>query len=231
MSALLPPPIIYVTDYTAPVPDDVAHKYLTKDVLDYSKLIPEEEAQAFLWSRLILQSVTQQFQPSLGRTLKVVENFTSSLTLEGGFYNFCSIDVRNKYVGLALSILPINICLTMIKHYHFWEELNAVRFPPIFLNWIERQPDPRLAFSQLWAAKICLFKRNDPTIRLAISPEDTLMVEGSCASIHESLSFWQVDNWLATVQGPALNSVLTEIRTPEKTIGLLKGTYVEPSIE
>lgn len=231
MSALLPPPIIYVADYTVPVPEDISHKYLTLDVVEYSELLPEEEAKAFLWSRLILQSVTQQFQPSMGRTLKVVENYTNSLTLEGGFYSYCSIDIREKYVALALSILPINICLTLFKDTHFWEELSTVRFPPIFLNWIERQPDPRLAFSQLWAAKICLFKRNDPTIRLTISPEDTLMVEGSCASLHESLSFWQVDNWLATVQGPALNSVLTEIRTPEKTIGLLKGTYVEASIE
>ncbi len=231
MSALLPPPIIYVADYTVPVPEDVSHKYLTLDVVEYSELLPEEESKAFLWSRLILQSVTQQFQPSMGRTLKVVENYTNSLTLEGSFYNYCSIDIREKYVALALSILPINICLTLFKDTHFWEELSTVRFPPIFLNWIERQPDPRLAFSQLWAAKICLFKRNDPTIRLTISPEDTLMVEGSCASLHESLSFWQVDNWLATVQGPALNSVLTEIRTPEKTIGLLKGTYVEASIE
>lgn len=231
MSALLPPSIIYVADYKVPIPEDISHKYLTLDVVEYSELLPEEESKAFLWSRLILQSVTQQFQTSMGRTLKVVENYTNSLTLEGGFYNYCSIDIREKYVALALSILPINICLTLFKDTHFWEELSTVRFPPFFLNWIERQPDPRLAFSQLWAAKICLFKRNDPTIRLTISPEDTLMVEGSCASLHESLSFWQVDNWLATVQGPALNSVLTEIRTPEKTIGLLKGTYVEASIE
>ncbi len=204
MSALLPPSIIYVADYKVPIPEDISHKYLTLDVVEYSELLPEEESKAFLWSRLILQSVTQQFQPSMGRTLKVVENYTNSLTLEGGFYNYCSIDIREKYVALALSILPINICLTLFKDTHFWEELSTVRFPPFFLN---------------------------PTIRLTISPEDTLMVEGSCASLHESLSFWQVDNWLATVQGPALNSVLTEIRTPEKTIGLLKGTYVEASIE
>lgn len=231
MSALLPPPIIYVADYTAPIPEDIIRQFLTPEVSEHAGLLPKDEAQAFLWSRLILQSVTQQFQPSLGRTLTVVEDFTSYLKLEGGFYNFCSIDIRGKFVGLALSILPINICLTLIKESGFWEELETVRFPPLFLNWIERQPDPRLAFSQLWAAKICLFKRNDPTIRLTISPEDTLMVEGSCASIHESLSFWRAKNWLAAVQGPALNSVLTEIRTPEKTIGLLKGTYVEPSIE
>ena len=87
MSALLPPPIIYVADYTVPVPEDVSHKYLTLDVVEYSELLPEEESKAFLWSRLILQSVTQQFQPSMGRTLKVVENYTNSLTLEGGFYN------------------------------------------------------------------------------------------------------------------------------------------------
>ena len=128
MSALLPPPIIYVADYKVPIPEDISHKYLTLDVVEYSELLPEEESKAFLWSRLILQSVTQQFQPSMGRTLKVVENYTNSLTLEGGFYNYCSIDIREKYVALALSILPINICLTLFKDTHFWEELVFRRF-------------------------------------------------------------------------------------------------------
>ncbi len=67
MSALLPPSIIYVADYKVPIPEDISHKYLTLDVVEYSELLPEEESKAFLWSRLILQSVTQQFQPLNGQ--------------------------------------------------------------------------------------------------------------------------------------------------------------------
>ena len=40
MSALLPPPIIYVADYKVPIPEDISHKYLTLDVVEYSELLP-----------------------------------------------------------------------------------------------------------------------------------------------------------------------------------------------
>ncbi len=231
MNSLLPPPIVYVADASEDIPDHILQEHISSESRRYALSLLEKEKKQFLWSRLILKSVVPQLQPPPTKTLILNEDFSNSLRLTGGFYKYCSIDGSGKFLAVALSVLPINISITKLNENRLLHDLEEIRFPPLFLNWIERQPNPQLAFYQLWTAQICLYRRNDPTIRLIINDEDALTVVGSTASLHETLTFWQSADWLIAVQGPALNSLMTEIRTKEKTIGLLEGNYVEPNVD
>ncbi len=102
-----------------------------------------------------------------------------------------------------------------------------MRFAVIFNDWIDLQENPELAFYHLWALTDCLSQRGNPTVRAVIGDDDQLSVRGSSVMLRETFKFWSSSEWICAVQGPALTTLLTAIRTPEDTIRLLRDIQSE----
>ena len=105
------------------------------------------------------------------------------------------------------------------------KEIARLRFPAIINNWIDRQENPELAFYQYWTLSECLKDRNDPTVRIKIDDDDCLTVKGSSVLLRETFQFWTSEDWICTVQGPALTNLLYEVRKPGKTLQLLDEAF------
>lgn len=153
------------------------------------------EQNAVLWSRLLLLSIPYQQYPD-DPPLMVVSDLPV-------FLSFRSFDSVNDHL----------------------KEIARLRFPAIINNWIDRQENPELAFYQYWTLSECLKDRNDPTVRIKIDDDDCLTVRGSSVLLRETFQFWTSEDWICTVQGPALTNLLYEVRKPEKTLQLLDEAF------
>ncbi len=225
MANFLPPPIVYVADCSEEVPGQTAEKHFSPDILEHASRFPEMERRNFLWSRLIIKTVPLQLFPEEELGYSIFEDYSNSPRIGDFHYRFVSVSSYASSVAVALSTMPINVCLTKFNWSPEKVKAEKTRLPPMFLNWIERQNNPPLAFYQLYCAQSCLRKRHDPTIKILIGDDDTLKVAGAYASLREALMLWTTPEWLCSIQGPALDTLMTEVRTPKKTLGLLEGDY------
>ncbi len=216
-------PIVYVTDASQALSEEAAGKYFSAETLQHIASLKARERNAFLWSRLILRSADRQFSPDKPSALSYVENYSNYLALEGSCFRHCSVDFQDKWVAVALSAMPINVAVEPLNWTAAQIEQAKLFYKQHFVNWIERQNDPVLAFYQLYTANKCLTKRRNPTIRIVISDDDTLTVRGAQVSIREGLQYRSTADWICAVQGPVLGTLLSEVRTAEKTFSLLAG--------
>lgn len=226
---IIPPPIVFVGDAHEAPPKDLVEKYLDNELIEHAEADPIYKNQ-ILWSRLIIASAPYLSDPTHPPHQELIENFSMQLRLKGDWYRYCSIDFRHDWIAVALHMLPIAISLKWFDVLPETQEFRRLSFPAIFNHWIDRQENPELAFYQYWATKNCLKKREDPTIRAIIGDDDQLDVVGPSRTLHESLKFWTADRWMCVAQGPALATLLHEVRTPEKTINLLRPSHgAEPN--
>lgn len=219
--SILPPPVLYIADCTEEPPRNLVEEFLDPELVNFAHNHPDI-SNMVLWSRLIIKSVPFQSSEEAPPQLDFIDDFSTELEFSGDWFKYCSVDYQNKWVAVSLSILPVNVSLKWFNTSAQTKEMTRLKFPVIFNDWIDRQPDPGLAFYQLWATRSCLKKRKDPTIRIVIGEDDQLDVVGASIMLRESLMFWKTDDWICAVQGPALASLLTEIRKPEKTVYLLE---------
>ncbi len=226
MEQLLPPPIVYAADCSKRPAKRIEEKYFSPSELAHISNRSPEEQNAFLWSRLIIKSAPYQFWPNSHPELIYEDKYADSFEIKGGTFKFCSVSWRENWVTVALSTMPINVCVETFDWTKSEMEKARQKYQTAFNYWIDRQPDPDLAFYQLYTATQCLKKRGNPTIKIVIE-DDELAVVGASVAIREDLQFWRNDNWICAVQGPAITAMLSEIRKPEKTLGLLDGTYVD----
>lgn len=219
--SILPPPILFVGDCRDEPPAELVKKYLSDDLVAYAHNNPDKTNQ-ILWSRLIIASVPKQSSPSDPPSQTLLDTHRHQMRLKGDWYRYCSIDFRNEWVAVALHMMPISICLKWFDISENEQELTRLGFPPVFNHWIDRQENPELAFYQYWTLQECIKRRSDPTIRAQIGDDDRLSVRGATTTLHENITFWTSDSWICAVQGPALATLLVELRTTEKTIKLLE---------
>ena len=71
----------------------------------------------------------------------------------------------------------------------------------------------------------CLKDRDDPTVRIKIDDDDCLTVRGSSVLLRETFQFWTSEEWICSVQGPALTNLLYEVREPKKTLQMLDEAF------
>ncbi|MCD8339563.1 MAG: hypothetical protein LUC43_05105 [Burkholderiales bacterium] len=226
MEQLLPPPIVYAAECSQRPPREIEQKYFSRGLLANIGTRSPEEQSAFLWSRLIIKSAPYQFWPSDPPELVYDDIYADSFEIKGATFKFCSVSWKENWVTVALSTMPINVCIEKFDWTKSDKERARQKYETAFNYWIDRQPDPDLAFYQLYTAKQCLMKRRNPTVKIVIE-DDELAVVGATVAIREDLQFWRTPEWICAVQGPAITAMLSEIRTPKKTLGLLDGTYVD----
>ena len=144
----------------------------------------------------------------------VSDRFTKSLTLGGDSYHYCKTDWQGNNLALVVSDLPVFLSFRSFDSVNdHLKEIARLRFPAIINNWIDRQENPELAFYQYWTLSECLKDRNDPT------------VQSSSVLLRETFQFWTSEDWICTVQGPALTNLLYEVRKPGKTLQLLDEAF------
>ena len=57
--------------------------------------------------------------------------------------------------------------------------------------------------------------RDDPTVRIKIDDDDCLTVRGSSVLLRETFQFWTSEEWICSVQGPALTNYSMSQRAEE----------------
>ena len=217
-----PSPLLFVADCSKPPPAEVAQDFLPREILKQAKEIDTLSANALLWSRLIIKtSPLDSCYPALNQ-LKIEDDLSGNITFHGDSYKYAKIEARGGWVAVALSSLPIYLSFMTFDASEETKELTRLRFSVIFNDWIDRQENPELAFYHLWALTECLSRRKDPTVRVLIGDDDLLTVRGSSVMLRETFQFWTSAYWICAVQGPSLSTLLTDVRSPEKTLELLK---------
>lgn len=218
-------PLLFVTDCTEPPPQKHIERYLSPALAKYAEENPLEQ-NAILWSRLLLLSIPYQQHPDDPPLMIVSDRFTKSLKLGGDSYRYCKVDWQGGWLALVVSDLPVYLSFKAFASVtDKIKEITRLRFPVIFNEWIDRQENPELAFYQYWTLSECLKQRNDPTVQIGIDDDDLLIVKGASVMLRETLQFWISANWICTVQGPALTTLLTQVRKPQKTLELLDEAY------
>lgn len=225
LSSSIAYPLLFVADCSEPPPREAVERYLSPALRQFA----EEHSikkNALLWSRLILLSVPYQMHPDDPPLMIVNDDFSKGLKLGGDSYRYCKFDSQGPLVAVAISDLPVYLSFKSFDAVNDQIiEITRLRFPAFINDWVDRQENSELAFYQYWTLSECLKSRNNPTVRIEIDDDDFLTVRGASALVRETFQFWMSQNWIATVQGPALNELLTEVRTPEKTIQLLDEAY------
>ena len=146
--------------------------------------------------------------------------------LQTDSYHYCKTDWQGNNLALVVSDLPVFLSFRSFDSVNdHLKEIARLRFPAIINNWIDRQENPELAFYQYWTLSECLKDRNDPTVRIKIDDDDCLTVKGSSVLLRETFQFWTSEDWICTVQGPALTNLLYEVRKPGKTLQLLDEAF------
>lgn len=156
----------------------------------------------------------------------VSDRFTKSLTLGGDSYHYCKTDWQGDNLALVVSDLPVFLSFKSFDSVNdHLKEIARLRFPAIINNWIDRQDNSELAFYQYWTLSECLKDRDDPTVRIKIDDDDCLTVRGSSVLLRETFQFWTSEEWICSVQGPALTNLLYEVREPKKTLQMLDEAF------
>lgn len=217
-------PILLAADCSEYPPEDLVARYIPGSLLQYLEEHPEVPAKAMLWSRLILSTVPTMVEPQIDKTFDYEENFTFTPKLRGNIFSYCNIEYRDDMLGIALSELPISVSLRRMNLQKYERDEIRRSFPNAFRAWVDRQENPILAFYQLWSAEAVTYKKIIPLLSLKISDEDLLDVSYPSIYLKESLLFWQYEDWIFAVIGKMIVPLLTEYRSPEKTIALLRAT-------
>ena len=225
MLSSLPYPLLFVSDCSERPPQKYIDRYLSPALLNMAANHPLEQ-NAILWSRLLLLSIPYQQHPEDPPLMIVSDRFTKSLTLGGDSYHYCKTDWQGDNLALVVSDLPVFLSFKSFDSVNdHLKEIARLRFPAIINNWIDRQENSELAFYQYWTLSECLKDRDDPTVRIKIDDDDCLTVRGSSVLLRETFQFWTSEDWICTVQGPALTNLLYEVREPEKTLQLLDEAF------
>lgn len=214
-------PILLAADCSEYPPEDLVARYVPGGLLEYLEEHPEAPAKAMLWSRLILSTVPTMVEPVIGKTFDYEEDFTLSPKLRGNIFSYCNIEERDGMIAITLSELPISVSLRRMNLLKYERDEIRRSFPSTYRAWVDRQENPIQAFYQLWTAEAVIYKKIIPLLSLKISDEDLLDVSYPSIYLKESLLFWQYEDWMFSVVGKMIIPLLTEYRSPEKTIALL----------
>lgn len=215
-------PILLAADCSEYPPEDLVERYVHSSVLQYLDEHPEVSAKAMLWSRLILSTVPMMVEPELGKTFGYVEDFTLTPKLSGNTFSYCNIEERDGMIAIALSELPISVSLRRMNLQKYERDEIRRSFTNKYRAWVDRQENPIVAFYQLWSAEAVTYKKVIPLLSLKISDEDKLDVSYPSIYLKESLLFWRYEDWMFAIVGKMIVPLLTEYRSPEKTIALLR---------
>ena len=219
-------PILLIADCSIAPPDDLIERFISKNLLDFLKSHPVVNWKVFLWSRLILTSLPLQLDPEGKRRFEYIEDYSFSPRIKGDLFSYSCIDSTENQLALVLSKLPVSVSVINMNWTKEAIEKRRESIPGEFNAWINRQDNPTYAFYQYLTAEANIHQRKHPMIRLSVSGEDVLDVTSPAIYIQESLFFWAHDFLLCSVLGTVLPPILTEERTADKTIGLLRSLPV-----
>ncbi|MBQ8829588.1 MAG: hypothetical protein IJ022_05805 [Burkholderiaceae bacterium] len=215
-------PILLATDCSEYPPENLVKKLVSENLIQYLKQHPDVPSKALLWNRLLLTTIPMQIDPSGRHQFGYEENFSFEPPITGNIFSYCSVDHKENNLVLCLSKLPISV--TSFHMNLSQEQIGQIRktFSAPINAWIDRQENSVFAFYQYLTSQAVIEKKNQALLELRISDEDSLDVSYPSIYLKQTLTFWQHNDWIYTILGMMLHPLLTEYRTTEKTIKMLK---------